>query len=224
MTASKRHFSFFLWTLQLLHSVQYGRGTLRWIATNRFEIKKQIEEFTDNCSLALSSKLKIRLFHINRDFKQQRRLRQRQRQKTLNYTMCWQRKNNRAARAARNSLTIIERGWAKYRRLFVSGLGDQLFAEAERMRQIIDLRNNDKLRYFVIIEFNNCFIIRSLFFWSTKDAKSLSDSSANRPAIFKQERGFNYAWAEYYLQQNTYLQVTWCAFGQWKGRKKYIEC
>ena len=44
---------------------------------------------------------------------------------------------------------------------------DQLFAEAEaRLRQIIDLRDTDKSRYFAITEFNNCFIIRSpsLFF------------------------------------------------------------
>ena len=29
------------------------------------------------------------------------------------------------------------------------------------MRQIIDLRDTDKSRYFAIPEFNNCFIIRS---------------------------------------------------------------
>ena len=35
-----------------------------------------------------------------------------------------------------------------------------------RLRQIIDLRDTDKSRYFAITEFNNCFIIRSpsLFF------------------------------------------------------------
>ena len=42
------------------------------------------------------------------------------------------------------------------------------------------------------------------FFWSTKYVKSLSACSGNRSAIFTQVRSFNYAWAEYYLQQNTY--------------------
>ena len=44
---------------------------------------------------------------------------------------------------------------------------DQLFAETDgRGRQIIELRDTDILRYFAIIQFNNCFIIRSpsLFF------------------------------------------------------------
>ena len=37
---------------------------------------------------------------------------------------------------------------------------------SRRLRQIIDLRDTDKSRYFAITEFNNCFIIRSpsLFF------------------------------------------------------------
>ena len=37
---------------------------------------------------------------------------------------------------------------------------DQSFAEAV-LRQIIDLRDTDKSRYFAKTEFNNCFIIRS---------------------------------------------------------------
>ena len=39
---------------------------------------------------------------------------------------------------------------------------DQLFAEAD------DLRDTDKSRYFVITEFNNCFIIRSLSLFFNK--------------------------------------------------------
>ena len=84
---------------------------------------------------------------------------------------------------------------------------------------------------------DNCFIIRSPSFWSTKYVKSPSACPGNRSAIFTQERSFNYAWAEHYLQQNTsyntsftkhllvgsYLEVTWWALGQWKWRKKYIE-
>ena len=70
---------------------------------------------------------------------------------------------------------------------------------------MIDLRDTDKSRYFAITEFNNCFIIRSpsLFFIIIKDVKSLSDSSGKRSVIFTQERGLNYARAEYYLQQKT---------------------
>jgi hypothetical protein len=40
---------------------------------------------------------------------------------------------------------------------------DQLFADAEG-RNLIDLRANDKSRYFAIAEFNNCFIIYRLVF------------------------------------------------------------
>ena len=48
---------------------------------------------------------------------------------------------------------------------------------SQRLRQIIDLRDIDKSRYFAITKFNNCFIIRSPFFWSTKYIKSLSACS-----------------------------------------------
>ena len=74
-----------------------------------------------------------------------------------------------------------------------------------RLRQIIDLGDTDKSRYFAITEFNNCFIIRSpsLFF-------NEYPREAKRSAIFTQERsqegekhGFLYACAEYYLQPNT---------------------
>ena len=58
---------------------------------------------------------------------------------------------------------------------------DQLFAEAEG-RQIIDLRDTDKSRYFAITEFNNCFIQSpSLFF-------NKYSWEAKRSAIFTQER------------------------------------
>ena len=67
-------------------------------------------------------------------------------------------------------------------------------------------------------------IVFSVFFWSTKNVKSVSDSLGNRCAILTQERGFNYAWADYYVEQNTnlrgcYLQVTWWDLSQWKGRE-----
>ena len=52
-----------------------------------------------------------------------------------------------------SELLLIGRGWVKYRDLLV-------------VKQRIHLRDTDKSRYFAIIEFNNCFIIRSssLFF------------------------------------------------------------
>ena len=91
--------------------------------------------------------------------------------------------------------------------------------------QIIDLRDTDKSQYFVITKFNNCFIIQSLFFWSTKDVKSLSDKSGNRPAIFAQERAFNHAWAEYYLQQNTNLWAVICrSRGALSANEKEGKC
>ena len=58
-----------------------------------------------------------------------------------------------------------------------------LMCRSRRLRQIIDLRDTEKLRYFATTEFNNCFIFRSpsLFFneflWEAK-----------RSAIFTQER------------------------------------
>ena len=57
-------------------------------------------------------------------------------------------------------------------------------------RSIIDLRDIDKYRYST----NVAFLVFSLFFFlSAKDVKSVSDSSANRSAIFTEERDFNYA-------------------------------
>ena len=86
-------------------------------------------------------------------------------------------------------LAIIGRGRAKYRDLSVAS------RSIIRLRQIIDLRDIGKSRYFGITEFNNCFIIRSpsLFFKEyLREAK--------RSAIFTQERsqegekrGFIYA-------------------------------
>ena len=51
------------------------------------------------------------------------------------------------------------------------------------LRQIIDLRDTGKSQYFAINEFNNCFIIQSPFFWSTKYVKSLSACSGNWSTI-----------------------------------------
>ena len=96
--------------------------------------------------------------------------------------------------------------WARLSKIlwFVSGeqINDII---CQRLRQIIDPLATQKSWYFAITKFNNCFIIQSPLFWSTKCVRSLSACSGNRSAIFTQERSFNYAWAEYYLHQNTYL-------------------
>ena len=67
-----------------------------------------------------------------------------------------------------------------------------IICERRRLRQIIDLRDTDKSRYFAITVFNNCVIIRSpsLFF-----KEYLRETK--RSAIFTQERsqeGENWSW------------------------------
>ena len=93
-------------------------------------------------------------------------------------------------------LTIIGWGWAKYCDLSV--VSRSIIFRSRRLRQIIDLRDTDKSRYFAMTEFNNRFIIRSpsLFF-----KEHLQE--AKQSAIFMQERsqegekrGFIYAWVE----------------------------
>jgi hypothetical protein len=97
--------------------------------------------------------------------------------------------------------TIIGRCWAKY--LDLSVASRSIIFRCRRQRQISDLRATDKSRYFAMAEFNNCFIIYrlvfvfsyyqlvfvfSMFFSSSKDGKSLSDSSAKRAMLTFQER------------------------------------
>ena len=53
-------------------------------------------------------------------------------------------------------LTIIERGWAKYRDLSVANRS--IICRSRWLRQIIDLRENEKSRYFPITEFNNSYM------------------------------------------------------------------
>ena len=94
-------------------------------------------------------------------------------------------------------LTSIGWGWAKYRDLSVASRS--IICRSRRLRQIIDVRDTGKSRYFVITEFNNCFIIRS---------PSLCFIFGKRSDLpfFTQERitrGFVYAWAEHYLQPYT---------------------
>ena len=80
---------------------------------------------------------------------------------------------------------------------------------SRRLRQIIDLRDTDKSQYFAITELNNCFIIRSpsLFFqWISLGSESICHFHARAIAkkLRRRKHGFLYAWAEYYLQPNTF--------------------
>ena len=61
-------------------------------------------------------------------------------------------------------LAIIGRGWAKYRDLLVASRS--IICQSRRLRQIIDLRDTDRSRYFAITEFNYCFIIQSPSFFN----------------------------------------------------------
>ena len=99
-----------------------------------------------------------------------------------------------------------------------------IICQSRRLRQIIDLRDTDKSRYFAITE------SLDLRVWFLNEAK--------RPAIFTEvrsqegeKRGFIYAWAVLFAQSwrtlrmsrplfvGSYLQVTWWAIGQWKAKK-----
>ena len=91
----------------------------------------------------------------------------------------------------RKYLTIIGRGWAKYRDLSVASRHWQITIFCDKSSSII------------VLSFDH----RS---FGQLNVKSLSDCSRNWST---QMCSFNYAWAEYYLQQSTYLQVTWWALG-----------
>ena len=85
-------------------------------------------------------------------------------------------------------LTIIEWGWAKYHDFSLASR--LIICWSRRLRQIIDLRDTDKSWYFVITEFNNCFIIQvvlspSSFSYSNH---SLTSQGSDLP-FFAQECG-----------------------------------
>ena len=97
-------------------------------------------------------------------------------------------------------------GWAKYREL--SETSRSIICRSWRLRQIIDLLASGNSRYFAITKFNNCFIIRSPSLFSYFN-HFLAAQGSNLP-FFSRERGSNYAWAEYCLQQNTFKRYhTW---------------
>ena len=131
-----------------------------------------------------------------------------------------------------SELLLIRRGWVKYRDLLV-------------VKQRIHLRDNDKSQYFAITELNNCFIIwRSsslfsinIFFYSFgKASKAICHFYAREiprgrkewfhlrmsKILFATKKGTTLSMSRQ-LFVGIYLQVTWWALGQGKGRKVCIE-
>lgn len=101
-------------------------------------------------------------------------------------------------------LTIIEQGCEKYSDFSVSHWS----IIYRRLRQIVDLRDNVKWRYFGISEFNNCVIIWSLFCLSTQGVVKSLFFSTGTDLAFSPERGFNcawegYLWKEYWSKRKT---------------------
>ena len=62
-----------------------------------------------------------------------------------------------------------------------------IICRSRRLRQIIDLRDTDKSRYFAITEFNNCFISRSPSLFSYFN-HFLTTQGSDLP-FFSRERG-----------------------------------
>ena len=105
-----------------------------------------------------------------------------------------------------------------------------------RLRQIIDLRDTDKSRYFAITEFNNCFIIRLpslLFQWISSGSEAICHFHARAIARRRKARfplrmcrilfAAKHSWTALRMSRplfvGSYLQVTWWAVGQWKAKK-----
>ena len=70
-----------------------------------------------------------------------------------------------------------------------------------KLKQIIDFQDTDESPYFVITELENYFIIQSPNLLSYFNHALIAWGS--QLPFFPWEYGFNYTWAEYYLQQNS---------------------
>ena len=104
-------------------------------------------------------------------------------------------------------LTTIGRGWAKYRDLSVASRS--IICRSRRLRQIIDLRDTDKSRYFAITEFNNCFIIRSpSLFFLMNILRKRSDLPFSRKSDRKKEKS---------TVSSTHVQNIICSLTQLDG-------
>ena len=99
-------------------------------------------------------------------------------------------------------VTIIERSWAKYSDVSVASRS--IISRSRRLRQIIDLRDTDKSRYFALTDINNCFIIRSPFFWSTKMSNPSLPARGTDPP-FSHKSAVSITHEQNYLRQHTYL-------------------
>ena len=98
------------------------------------------------------------------------------------------------------SRRIINSHWMKLSKVFGLSVASRLIiCRGRKTRKIIYLQNTDKPRKFAITEFNNWFVTKFDFIF-----KPRCDSIGSNVTFFTRERGFNYAWAEYYLLQNTF--------------------
>ena len=111
-----------------------------------------------------------------------------------------------------------------------------IICQSRRLRQIIDLRDTDKSRYFAITEYNNCLIIRSpsLFFYRiSSGSEAICHFNARAIARRRKARfplrmcrilfAAKHSWTTLRMSRplfvGSYLQVTWWAVGQWKAKK-----
>ena len=145
-------------------------------------------------------------------------------------------KNSDKGVTVREYLTIIEWGWAKYRNLSVASRS--IICQSQRLRQITDLRNTDKSRYFATNKLNELVyhlitefvFLRNVFGKRSNLPFSLkSNIIATRREVwfhlpmssisFAAKKSWMTVRMSRPLFVGTYLQVTWWALSQWKGRK-----
>ena len=80
-----------------------------------------------------------------------------------------------------------------------------IICRSRRLRQIIDMRDTDKLRYFAITEFNNCFIIRLPFLFSYLN-RSLTAHQSNLPITHER----NITCSKTHFDSTTHEQIIIC--------------
>ena len=105
-----------------------------------------------------------------------------------------------------------------------------------QLRRIIDLQD-----YFVITEFNNCFIIGSLSLFFNEYPREVKCAATFMQGQLQEGEKCSFilihmsrilfaakhSWTTLHMSRllfvDSYLQVTWWPLGQWKGRKICIE-
>ena len=134
---------------------------------------------------------------------------------------------------------IINNNWMRLSKIWFVYL-----PEASRsiiqLRQVVDLWDTDKSRYFAITEFNNYFIIQSLsLFFLMNILGKRSDLPFSCKSDRKKEKGTvsfmhekNIICSQTLLEAlhmsrplfvGSYLQVTWWALGQMKRKKNLLR-